>query len=142
MSGAPMMDDPAPARVIAKAGWVHVVDRRLLCVRSHGKAAFYIPGGKPEAGEDLAAALRREIVEELGVRLADPLVPAGEVAAPADGAANAIVTITLFSAPPLGTPAPAGEIAELRWLAAADAGLASAATALVLKQLKDDHVID
>lgn len=52
--------------------WVHVRDRRLLSVRTRGKAKFYLPGGKREPGEGDVAGLCREIREELGVEL-DPL---------------------------------------------------------------------
>lgn len=43
----------------------------LLCTRPPGKAyAGYweFPGGKLEAGEDVVAALKRELFEEIGVR--------------------------------------------------------------------------
>jgi uncharacterized protein (TIGR00730 family) len=57
---------PAPVDALA---WVLVRERRLLVVRTHGKDAFYLPGGKREPGESDARALAREVREELGVRL-------------------------------------------------------------------------
>lgn len=129
--------------IIHKVGWLHIVDRRLLCARSHGKALFYVPGGKPEAGEDDIAAVIREIGEELGVGLiADSVADAGRVEAPADGRDDMTVVIRLFTAGHDGDPAPHQEIAELRYLAAADAGSASAATRIILARLKADNVID
>ena len=44
---------------------------RVLLVRKRGTAAFMQPGGKCDAGESDAAALSREIVEELGCRVRD-----------------------------------------------------------------------
>ncbi len=44
----------------------HLVDKRLLLVRSSGKDGFYLPGGKPDPGESDREALSREIREELG----------------------------------------------------------------------------
>jgi 8-oxo-dGTP pyrophosphatase MutT (NUDIX family) len=128
--------------ILRKAGWVHVQDQRLLCARSHGKTLFYVPGGKPESGENMETALRREIMEELGIALVPGLLPLGVIAAPADGRDDMLVEISLFGGDPLGKPAPCAEIVELRWLSAADAPLASAATARLLVQLKADHVID
>ena len=41
---------------------------RALVVRKRGTASFMQPGGKPEPGESAAAALVRELAEELGVK--------------------------------------------------------------------------
>jgi|ERR1700678_401191 len=46
--------------------------RLLICQRRRDKAfplKWEFPGGKVEAGESLAGALRREILEELGVQI-------------------------------------------------------------------------
>jgi 8-oxo-dGTP diphosphatase len=65
--------DPRPLTAVAAA--VFERDGRfMLARRPAGKvyAGFWeFPGGKIEAGEDAAAALRREIEEELGVRVID-----------------------------------------------------------------------
>lgn len=55
--------------LIVKVMWAHIVDRKLLCVRSKGNDTYYTPGGKPETGESDTAALVREIKEELSVDL-------------------------------------------------------------------------
>src|SRR5262245_57708950 len=45
-------------------------DGRVLLVRKRGTAAFMQPGGKRDPGESDIAALAREVVEELGCRVA------------------------------------------------------------------------
>ncbi len=68
--------------MIDKLAWLTFKDQQLLCARSHGKAIYYIPGGKREAGESDEAALMREIEEELSVTLqADTLRLACEFSA-------------------------------------------------------------
>ena len=52
---------------------------RVLLVRKRGTTAFMQPGGKRDAGEDDAAALMREIGEELGCcPVRDSIRPLGE----------------------------------------------------------------
>lgn len=130
-------------KTIRKIGWVHVVDRRMLCVRSEGRDLFYIPGGKPEAGEDDAQALVREIAEELGVAI-DPatIAPRGRFVAPADGKTDVEVAVDTYAADHIGTPAPHGEIAELRFLSSTDGAIVSAVTREILQHLKAQNVID
>lgn len=129
---------------IRKVGWLHVAERRLLCARSEGREVFYVPGGKPEPGEDAAAALLREIREELGVALdPDSIALAGRFAAPADGKPGATVEVDAFTATHAGKPEPSGEIAELRFLRRDGDGVpVSAVTRLILDELGTRDVID
>ncbi len=53
------------------AGLVVVRDHQLLLAFSRNKGAWYLPGGKVDAGETTTEALVREIREELNVEL-DP----------------------------------------------------------------------
>lgn len=102
--------------------WVCIRDRRLLVVRTVGKAAFFIPGGTPEPGETLAETAAREVAEETGIRLrASDLVPYAEIIAPAYGRPGLTVRLVCFTAPSDETPAPANEIEEVAWFTAADA---------------------
>ncbi|MGI5166926.1 NUDIX hydrolase [Spirillospora sp. CA-253888] len=129
--------------VIDKVAWVCVRDGRALAVRSHGKDAFYLPGGKREAGEDDAATLAREVGEELGVTLTGDPVHLGTWEAAADGRSGGVtVRMACYTADHAGTPRAAAEIAELAWLSSGDAGRASAATALVLAALRESGLID
>lgn len=60
---------PAPLPVVAVGG-VAVVEGALLLVRrgtSPHKGRWTIPGGRVEAGEPLANAVERELMEETGV---------------------------------------------------------------------------
>jgi 8-oxo-dGTP diphosphatase len=57
------------ANLIETVAYIHIQDNKILLVKSHGKDAFYMPGGKREPGEDDTAALIREVKEELTVDL-------------------------------------------------------------------------
>lgn len=107
---------PSPD-VIATAGLVHVHDGRLLLVRPARKPAFYLPGGKIEAGETPVEALRREVREELSVDLdPDTISPIDEIQTDAWGLDDGTqVAMSCFTATLLGEPRPAGEIAEIGW---------------------------
>ncbi|TNI19869.1 NUDIX hydrolase [Aeromonas salmonicida] len=104
--------------MIDKLAWLTFKDQQLLCARSHGKAIYYIPGGKREAGESDEAALMREIEEELSVTLqADTLRLACEFSAQADGKPEGVqVRLRCYTGEASGAPVASAEIAELRWL--------------------------
>jgi 8-oxo-dGTP diphosphatase len=129
---------------IDKLAWLTIQERRLLCVRSHGKRLFYIPGGKRDPGENDEAALLREITEELSVRL-DPttLRLAGDFQAQADGKADGVmVRLRCFFGEGQGIPTPAAEIAELAWLGSQDKERLSAPALLVVNWLHEQDLID
>jgi 8-oxo-dGTP diphosphatase len=121
--------------MIDKLAWIHLVDKRILCVRSKNKTLYYIPGGKREAGETDLQALIREIQEELSVDLlAETLQFAGEFIAQADCKEAGInVKIRAYTAEYQGNLAPAAEIAEMVWLTYADRGKCS----LVVQKIFD-----
>lgn len=124
--------------------WVHVRDRRLLSVRTTGKAKFYLPGGKREPGEGDVAGLCREIREELGVEL-DPLSFRffTLLDEQADGFADGRrVRMTCYTADHRGEPSPRAEIAEAAWLSSADAGICPPAGQRVLRMLGEAGLVD
>jgi 8-oxo-dGTP diphosphatase len=107
---AAIVDDlAAPTRVLA----ARRVEPRTLA------GGWEFPGGKVEPGETTAAALHRELREELQVRvrLGVELPPAGGTAWPlADGLEMRL----WFAEITAGIPAPTDSHDELRWLSAAE----------------------
>ena len=116
-------------QVIDKLAWLYLDAGRLLCVRSRGEDAFYMPGGKREAGETDHDALQREIREELSVDLVpESLSLAGAFEAQAHGRpAGTTVRMTCYFGNYTGTLQASSEIAELAWLTYADRAKTSAA---------------
>ena len=68
------------------AGLIVIKDKKLLLAFSKNKKAWYLPGGKVDAGETSLQAIKREIKEELNIDL-DPqqLIFYSHVTAPAFG---------------------------------------------------------
>ena len=90
-------------------------DGRLLTVRKAGTAAYMLPGGKREPGEDDLAALARELREELGVTLvaAETL---GQFEAAAVNEPGARVRSDVYFATVEGRMTAGAEIADLVWI--------------------------
>lgn len=125
-------------KIVEKVAWIlRDGDGRVLVARSHGKDAYYLPGGKPEPGETERDALVREIREELGVDLVpETVAPAFTVRAAAHGKdAGTEVRMACYTAGHRGTLEPLAEIAELAWLDPAAAAPVSGATRVALDRL-------
>ncbi len=105
-------------KLIDKLAWIEIQDGKILVARSKGKNAFYIPGGKREAGESDAEALIREIQEELTVTVQEQsLEYYGAFSAQAhDKAEGVIVQMTCYKGAYVGRIAASSEIEEVRWL--------------------------
>ena len=103
---------------IDKLALVLVRDRKQLVARTKGKAAFFTPGGKREAGESDQDALVRECNEELTVTLTPSTIkPYGVFEAQAFGKPEGtMVRMTCYTADFEGTLTPSNEIEELRWI--------------------------
>lgn len=129
--------------MIDKLAWVYLKEGRLLCVRSHNKSLFYLPGGKRDPGESDQEALCREVDEELSVTLVPKtLVAAGLFEAQADGKPEGtLVRLTCYGGDYSGTLAPASEIAELAWLGWDDLPRCSVAARLVMASLKEQGLL-
>jgi 8-oxo-dGTP diphosphatase len=121
-------------RVIAAA----VLDPRGLLLVSKRAApdVYYLPGGKPDPGEQPLECLRRELAEELGVGI-ESAEPFAEVRAPA-ALEGVPMWMTVFLARLAGVPRPAAEIASLRfWPHDGGLALAPAVRDCVIPRLRD-----
>ncbi|AXA96682.1 MULTISPECIES: NUDIX domain-containing protein [unclassified Microbacterium] len=124
MTSTPPPDSATARSIRVSAAVITDVDGRLLLVRKAGTTAFMQPGGKPEAGEDAAQTLIRELAEEIGLRLQpSDLTPLGEFTAPAANEPGFAVVADVFRVD-IGDQQPVtdAEIEELRWV---DRGAAS-----------------
>ncbi len=52
-----------------RAGALIIRDKRILLVSNDELGLYWTPGGRLNAGEDYQQALRRELAEELGVKI-------------------------------------------------------------------------
>jgi 8-oxo-dGTP diphosphatase len=85
----------------------------LLVSKRAAPDVFYLPGGKPNRGEVPLDCLRRELREELGVGVVSTS-PFAEVRARA-ALEGVEMWMSVFLTRLTGVPAPAAEIATLRW---------------------------
>jgi 8-oxo-dGTP diphosphatase len=105
---------------------------RILLVRrarAPGRDLFSLPGGVVEAGETLAEAVAREVLEETGLTV-EPVRLAGHrevIVRDADGRVERHFVILAFACRwRAGEAAPSEEVAEARWVAPDEiAGLAT-----------------
>lgn len=104
---------------------IHVVaacllddQNRLLLVRKRKTQLFMMPGGKPEEGESLTEALKRELFEELGWQCdLDELKPLGKFEAPAANEENSTVVADVFWGHIHQKVRPQAEIEQLEYIA-------------------------
>ncbi|MGK4907117.1 NUDIX domain-containing protein [Streptomyces albus] len=113
MDVTPTGSPEAAAGLLVSAAAVVENGRLLVVSKTAAPGLFYLPGGKPEPGETAREALVRELGEELGVRPRS-LTPLTEIRATA-ALEGVPMTMTVFRATLEGRPAPAAEIAALRW---------------------------
>ena len=108
-----MTDEPiriAAAIICNKTGHV-------LVVRKRGASVFMQPGGKIEPHESPAAALARELQEEIGLAVAaDTLVYLGKFRAEAANEHGREVEADVFEVALTGAVAARAEIEEIRWV--------------------------
>ncbi|MGW3570355.1 NUDIX hydrolase, partial [Streptomyces sp. NPDC000941] len=133
-----MTDSGSGTAPLESVGWVCVRDGQLLAVRTRGRDAFYLPGGKLEPGEDGPQALARELAEELGLTAAPAALAAREpfvIEDEAHGQGGRRLRMTCYTGAAQGEPAPGREIAELAWLTADGAERCAPALRQVLHRL-------
>ncbi|WP_428969416.1 NUDIX hydrolase [Sphingomonas sp. Xoc002] len=109
---------------------------RLLLVRKAGTSCFMQAGGKIEPGEDPAAALIRELDEEIGLRVGlDALRPVGRFAAAAANEPGHQIDATVFHLRSTHEPVPAAEIEEAIWVDSATVDM------MTLAPLLREHIL-
>jgi len=129
--------------MIDKLAWIAIQHKHILSTKSYGKDKYYIPGGKREPGETDAAALCREIKEELSIDLrVETLQFAGSFQAQADGHPNGtLVKMTCYTAGYTGTLKAAAEIAEIKWLTYLDKDNISAVDKIIFDFLHAEGLL-
>ena len=111
----------APSVIRVAAAVVLDAGGRMLVVRKRGTAMFMQPGGKIMAGESAVEAVRREVVEELGVA-ASAVQPIGRRVADAANEPGHTVEADVFLTSLAGEPRAAAEIDEIAWVDPVDPG--------------------
>jgi 8-oxo-dGTP pyrophosphatase MutT (NUDIX family) len=90
---------------------------RLLLVRKRGTDVWMQPGGKPDPGETPAETLARELLEELGARIAPAeLQPLGTYTTAAANEADTTLIADVFRAALTGPLRAAAEIEAVTWM--------------------------
>ena len=119
------------------AAIIHDAAGRVLVVRKQGTIAFMQPGGKPEAGENPAQTLARELDEELGLKVDEnALRPLGRfISAAANEPGHRVVADAFALTIDASEVTVQAEIAELRWITPAEIGT------LPLAPLSVEHLL-
>jgi 8-oxo-dGTP pyrophosphatase MutT (NUDIX family) len=133
--------------VIQTAGLVILNNRKLLLAFSKNKQAFYLPGGKVDAGETSVEALVRETGEELGIALEpNRLRYYTHITAAAYGESNgAIMEQDCFRYELDDHPRPGAEIGALQYFDEADFSLEPAqvpGVVMLIEQLQKEGLMD
>ncbi|MCX5254263.1 NUDIX domain-containing protein [Streptomyces canus] len=124
------------AAVIIRSG------RLLVVSKTAAPDVFYLPGGKPDPGEDLETALLRELREELGL-VPVAFSPLQEVRALA-ALERIPMTMTVYDTTITDLPRPAAELSAMRWITGhePDLTLAPAVRDHVLPLLRSRGLLD
>ncbi|MGB9096528.1 NUDIX hydrolase [Erwinia sp.] len=101
-------------KIIVKCAAIIIWQRSLLLTRKRGTSIFISPGGKPLAGEDHLACLKRELHEELGVQV-KVFRPFGLFHGLAEFEATAIEN-HVYHVEIAGQPRAGSEIEEIAWV--------------------------
>ncbi len=130
--------------LIDAVAWVCVRDRRLLCVLSRGKGAYFLPGGKREPGENDWEALSREVCEEVQVRLKQENFKFfGTYRDLAHGyTTGREVELICYTATYEGNPAPSREIELVDWIIHRDRHRCALLTKQILDELYLKNLVD
>lgn len=122
MIGGVNHPDRSAVRVISVSAVVLTrPDGAVVTVRKAGTDRFMLPGGKWERDESPLQCAIRELEEELGVSLApEQLTPLGGFTTATANEPGFRLVSEVFAASVDRRPQPRAEIAEARWVAAAE----------------------
>ncbi|MCW3467072.1 NUDIX hydrolase [Chitinophaga nivalis] len=102
-------------------GLIVVENRKLLLAFSKNKKAWYLPGGKVDAGESGVSALQREIKEELNMELAaEELQWYYYITAPAFGEQQLLMKQHCYRYELRQVPQPTSEIEAIHYFSLAE----------------------
>jgi 8-oxo-dGTP pyrophosphatase MutT (NUDIX family) len=132
---------------LSTAGLLHIRKRKLLLAFSRNKQCFYLPGGKVDAGETSAAALCREIREELSVSIQpEQLIYYTHITAPAYGEMEGVIMEQdCYFADIQTIPEASAEIDKLHYFSVADYQYEinkAPGAVMILEKLQADSLID
>lgn len=131
-------------QIIDKLAWIHILDGRILMVRTEGRDRYYIPGGQRKDGESDAKALLREIREELSVEIEiDSLFFMGIFEAQADGQKpGVLMRMTCYTASYQGELLPANDTTEIVFLRYEDRHMVAEVDMLVFAYLWEKGLLE
>lgn len=129
------------------AGLLYIENKKLLLAYSNNKQCFYLPGGKIDYNETAAAALCREVLEEMNVAIDESALQFyTHITAPAYGEQEGIVMEQdCFLLNRLISPSASAEITSLKYFSLEEyleEKHQAPGAILILQQLKaDGHII-
>lgn len=141
MTREDLMSHDAVDPLVVVAAAVVSGGRLLVVSKKSAPEVFYLPGGKPDQGEEALEALNRELMEELGVSPVGPrLLAEVEAVAALEGIP---MRMTVFEAGLSSEPHPAAELTGMRWISGCetDVTLAPAVRDQVLPLLRKGGLV-
>ncbi|MFB6455383.1 NUDIX domain-containing protein [Chitinophaga sp. Hz27] len=133
-------------KYIQTVGLIVIKERKLMLAFSRNKGAWYLPGGKVDAGETDLEALHREIREELNIDLnKEQLQLYYFMEAPAFGEKDVLMRQHAFICPLQQTPQPTAEIAAVKFFSETDYKLEEHQVVGVInafRKLREDGLVD
>ena len=130
-------------KTIHKSAWIHIVDRKMMFLRTDGNDIFYLPGGLRNEGESDEAALVREIKEETTADLKlDTIELVKHLSVEAHGREDTMVEVRGYFSDYTGEIITASEIAEIGWFDSTGKDKVPSAAHIILDWLKEKDFID